>query len=570
MTQNGYAGNYMVLDSLIHHDVEYIFGYSGGSILPLYDELYTWEKVQLVKHILVRHEQSAAHAADAYARSSKKVGVCFVTSGPGSTNVITSLATAQMDSIPMVVIMGQVARAFIGTNAFQEVPITEITKSIVKHTYLVDEIQALPNIFAEAFFLTTQGRPGPVVIIIPKDIGLEKHFSYHYENAYKLIQRKNYQIDSYISNLSFSKLLVALTQSYQPLLYIGGGSLRSNAVKNLLELSKIFQIPMTTTLMGKGACNEDDHLALGMLGMHGTAYANFAVSECDLLVALGARFDDRVTGKLENFACDADVIHIDVDSTELGKNRCCQLSLLGDVKKILSEFFQYLRKKSFQNFRPSKNWLKKITKWKKLYPLHVFESFSPQKVIKIAGKLFPTGFFTTDVGQHQMWAAQFLNVQPKKWMSSSGLGTMGYGLPSALGSVLANPQQNTICISGDASFQMSIQELGTIAHYGFQMKILILNNGYQGMVRQWQEAFYENRLSNSYMKHGMPKFAQVAQAYGLQGIEIDQISTFLRTMLRNPKNFSLFDIFVTENANVYPMVKPGFANNYMLGLKKAN
>jgi acetolactate synthase-1/2/3 large subunit len=567
------TGAYILIDSLIQNGVEHIFGYPGGAILPIYDELYYWEKANLIKHILVRHEQSAAHAADAYARSTDKVGVCFATSGPGATNLVTGIATARMDSIPLIVITGQVTRTFIGTDAFQETDIFGITLPIVKHSYTVRDTKLLPQILAEAFFLAQNGRPGPVLIDIPKDVGLEEIEKYHYTKISDLFLKNNYRTEHLTNSFIINKIVSYFNQSYQPLFYVGGGVVRSNAFKILQQIAKLFQIPITTTLMGKSAYNEKDHLALGMLGMHGTAYANFAVSECDLLIALGARFDDRVTGKLEEFACEAEVIHFDIDPAEISKNRCPQLSVIGDVKKILIQILKNIRKSPNFDSNQTKTWLKRIYRWKNLYPLiltnYQSQTLSPQETINTIGKKHENAFFTTDVGQHQMWSAQLINCQPKKWISSSGLGTMGFGLPAAIGAKVANPNQDVICISGDSSIQMSIQELGTISQYQLAIKVIIINNGWQGMVRQWQESFYGNRFSNSYMRNGMPNFKDLAKAYGLNGFQIDNI-TNLNSLIKemNLENkAAIIDVNVIENENCYPMVAPGRSNSQMLGLE---
>ena len=568
------TGAYILIDSLVQNGVEHIFGYPGGAILPIYDELYHWEKENLIKHILVRHEQSAAHAADAYARTTKKVGVCFATSGPGATNLVTGIANAKMDSIPLVVITGQVTRNFIGTDAFQETDIFGITLPIVKHSYTVRDTSLLPKIMAEAFFLAQNGRPGPVLIDIPKDVGLEEVEKYSYPKLEYLNERTSNRNDHLTKQALMSKLISYFVESYQPLFYLGGGVIRSDAFKVIQKIAKIFQIPITTTLMGKGTYNEYDHLSLGMLGMHGTAYANFAVSECDLLLAIGARFDDRVTGKLDEFACDAEVVHIDIDPAEVAKNRCPELAIVGDVRKTLMQMLKKIRKTNLEvDSRQTKSWLNRIYKWKQAYPLittnYKFQNLSPQETILNTGLLQKNAMVTTDVGQHQMWAAQLINCEPRKWASSSGLGTMGFGLPAAIGAKIANPTQNVICITGDSSFQMSIQELGTIAQYNLGIKILIANNGWQGMVRQWQESFYGNRFSNSYMRNGMPDFAGVAKAYGIKGIQIntlDELTKLLNdeTLINEPM---LIDVNVIENENCYPMVAPGKSNSQMLGLQ---
>lgn len=566
------TGAYLLLDNLVQNGVEHIFGYPGGAILPIYDELYFWEKANLLKHILVRHEQSAAHAADAYARVTNKVGVCFATSGPGATNLVTGIANARMDSIPMIIITGQVGRSFIGTDAFQETDIFGITLPIVKHSYTVRDTHLLPQILAEAFFLAQNGRPGPILIDIPKDVGLEEIEFLSYPKIYKNFIKNTYR-NNHFTNLEIIKKYISfLNNSYQPLFYVGGGIFRSNAVKVLHHLSKLYQIPVTTTLMGKSAYNENDHLGLGLLGMHGTAYANFAVSECDLLIALGARFDDRVTGKLDEFASNAEVIHIDIDPAEISKNRCPQLAILGDLKKIFLQIFIQLRKNYQFDFNQTSTWLKRIYKWKQSYPLISenlqSKNLSPQSAIFFIGEKNPNAFFTTDVGQHQMWSAQLINCQPKKWVSSSGLGTMGFGLPAAIGVKVANPQYNVICISGDSSIQMNIQELGTLSQYQLNIKIIIINNGWQGMVRQWQESFYGNRFSNSYMKNGMPNFSELAKAYNLLGYEIKDLAEFhsLFLPILEEKKSILIDVTVVENENCYPMVAPGRSSSQMLGL----
>jgi len=567
------TGAYILIDSLIQNGVEHIFGYPGGAILPIYDELYHWEKLNLIKHILVRHEQSAAHAADAYARTTNKVGVCFATSGPGATNLVTGIANARMDSIPLIVITGQVGRSFIGTDAFQETDIFGITLPIVKHSYTVRDTSLLPEILAEAFFLAQNGRPGPVLIDIPKDVGLEETKTYSYPKISRLFEKNNYRTEHLTNSENLNKIISYFKESYQPLFYVGGGNIRSNSFKVVQQLAKLFQIPVTTTLMGKSSYNEDDHLGLGMLGMHGTAYANFAVSECDLLIAIGARFDDRVTGKLDEFACDAEVVHIDIDPAEVSKNRCPQLGIVGDTRKILLQVLKKLRKNLIVDLNQTKDWLKRIYKWKKAYPLilksYKFQTLSPQETIHFIGQTYKNAFFTTDVGQHQMWSAQLINCQPKKWISSSGLGTMGFGLPSAIGVKVAHPFQHTICISGDSSFQMSIQELATINQYNLGIKIVIVNNGWQGMVRQWQESFYGNRFSNSYMRNGMPNFSEVAKAYGILGYRIENFEDLQNLIFENsnPDNAMLLDVNVVENENCYPMVAPGRSNSQMLGLE---
>lgn len=567
------TGAYALLDSLVKHDVYHIFGYPGGAILPVYDEIYLWEKNNHIKHILCRHEQAAAHAADGYARATGKVGVCIATSGPGATNLVSGIATAQMDSVPIVFITGQVARAFIGTDAFQEVDIFGITLPIVKHSYVVRDPRDMSRIIAEAFYIASYGRPGPVLVDIPKDIGLEKFFYHPIEPSQVNLPGCRPIIPPKIKH--FSKMLNLIQQSNQPLLYIGGGAITAKANEIIETLASKFEIPITTTLMGKGIIDEKHILSLGMLGMHGTAYANFAVSECDLLIALGCRFDDRVTGKLDEFACNAKVIHIDIDAAEVGKNRIPQLAIIGDIKDVLEKFLYYIEHEAniTINSDQTHSWKERINLWKKQYPLLVpknIESLSPQEIIANLSFLQPRAYFTTDVGQHQMWSAQFLNVLPNHWMSSSGLGTMGYGLPAAIGVQIAHPDQTVICISGDASFQMNLQELGTISQYSLPIKIIIINNKWQGMVRQWQQAFYGERYSHSNMENGSPNLINLAKAFNIQGFEIkfrDDIKNILGKCFKIPGPV-IIDCKVKEEENCYPMVAPGKSNSQMIGITK--
>ena len=565
------TGAFALLDSLVKHNVKYIFGYPGGAILPIYDELYRWEQKGLIKHILNRHEQAASHAADGYARSTGEVGVCFATSGPGATNLVTGIATAQMDSVPMVLVTGQVGRSFIGTDAFQEVDIFGITLPIVKHSYVVRDAKNMSKIVAEAFFLAKNGRPGPVLIDIPKDVGLEKIV--YLPTSPGQVSLPNYRPLHKNYEKQVNKIIKLISQSSQPLLYVGGGSISSNAHKEVQQLAHICQIPITTTLMGKGIIDENNKLALGMLGMHGTAYANFAVSECDLLIALGARFDDRVTGKLDEFACNAQVIHIDIDAAEVGKNRIPHVAVVGDVKMTLQAIIKELQKMDVFSIERTRSWQERILSWKQSYPLLVpkdLNTLSPQEVIKSLNSITKDAYFTTDVGQHQMWAAQFLNVSPRHWLSSAGLGTMGYGLPAAIGAQIANPKSLVICISGDASFQMNLQELATIAQYSLPIKIIIINNKWQGMVRQWQQAFYGERYSHSHMSAGMPDFHLLATSFGLTAFTLKKRGRMDQVLkacleLAGP---CLIDCHVTESENCYPMVAPGKSNAQMIGVYK--
>jgi acetolactate synthase-1/2/3 large subunit len=429
----------------------------------------------------------------------------------------------------------------------------------------------MSRIVAEAFFIAKSGRPGPVLIDIPKDVGLEK-FSYKVTFP-ESIKVKNAKINYKNNSRQIKKIIKLIDQSSQPLLYVGGGSISSNASKEIQDLSNLCQIPVTTTLMGKGIINENHELSLGMLGMHGTAYANFAVSECDLLIALGARFDDRVTGKLDEFACNAQVIHIDIDPAEVGKNRIPHVAIVGDIKDTLQDILQEIKETRYDCTNQTRSWKERILNWKKNYPLLIsstIDSLSPQEVISFLNKVVPQAFFTTDVGQHQMWAAQFLNVAPRHWLSSSGLGTMGYGLPAAIGAQIAHPNKTVVCISGDASFQMNLQELATIAQYDLPIKIIIINNKWQGMVRQWQQAFYGQRYSHSNMSIGMPDFSLLASAFGIKAYTL-QSRNDLEEVIKNCINISgpcLIDCHVTETENCYPMVAPGKSNAQMIGVSK--
>lgn len=564
------TGAYALIDSLRRHGVKHIFGYPGGAILPIYDEMYRAEAAGFMKHILVRHEQGASHAADGYARATGQVGVCFATSGPGATNLVTGIATAQMDSIPMVIITGQVGRASIGSDAFQETDIFGITLPIVKHSYVVRDPKDMSRIVAEAFYIASSGRPGPVLIDVPKDVGLE-------EFDYKPVEPGSVKLSGYRPTVKgnprqLTQALVLLRQAKQPLLYVGGGAIAAGAHSEIKALAERFNLPVTTTLMGKGAFDEAHPLAVGMLGMHGTAYANFAVSECDLLIAVGARFDDRVTGKLDEFASRAKVIHIDIDPAEVGKNRTPEVPIVGDVRKVLADLLHRDSESGVSvNPHQTQEWLQRINRWREDYPLTVPsypDSLAPQEVIVELSRQAPDAYYTTDVGQHQMWAAQFLKNGPRRWVSSAGLGTMGFGMPAAMGVKVALPDEQVICVSGDASFQMNLQELGTLAQYGINVKTVIINNGWQGMVRQWQQTFYGERYSSSNMEIGMPDFVMLAQAFGIKGIVIqerDDLQGAIAEMLAHDGPV-LVDARVRRDENCYPMVAPGKSNAQMIGL----
>ena len=569
LKQRDKTGSFALVDSLVRHGVKHIFGYPGGAILPIYDELYAWEKEGLIEHILVRHEQGAAHASDAYYRSTGKVGVCFATSGPGATNLVTGIATAQIDSAAIVVVTGQVSRSFIGTDAFQEVDIFGITIPIVKHSYVVHQANKMSQIVAASFFIAQYGRPGPVLIDIPKDVGLEKFEYIPIEPGQVNLPGCPEIITDNTKRIKQAASLIK--QSNQPLLYVGGGAIISGAYQQISELVDFLKIPIATTLMGKGILDEDHPLCLGMLGMHGTVYANYAVSECDLLIALGARFDDRVTGKLDEFACHAQVIHIDIDPAEVGKNRVPQVGIVGDVKESLTHLLEILKEDKSIELEQTQAWRQRLDRWRKEYPLLVPKSaqnLSPQEVIATLSSQAQGAYFTTDVGQHQMWAAQFIKTSPRKWITSAGLGTMGYGLPAAVGAQIAHPNSQVICISGDSSFQMNLQELGTVAQYGLPIKIIIINNRWQGMVRQWQQAFYGERYSHSNMEKGAPNFVQLAEAWGIKGILIKSRKD-LDSSIKEILSYDgpvVADVQVISDENCYPMVAPGKSNAQMMGV----
>lgn len=555
------------MDSLRRHGVDTIFGYPGGAILPIYDAVHKAEQEGWLKHILVRHEQGGAHAADGFARATGRVGVCFGTSGPGATNLVTGIATAQMDSVPMVVVTGQVPRPSIGTDAFQETDIFGITLPIVKHSWVVRKPADLASVVAQAFFIASSGRPGPVLIDVPKDVGQEL-FDYVPVEPGTIIPQ-GFQVPKSPESLHIASALELIESAKRPLLYVGGGVISSGAHESLERLARRYQIPVTTTLMGKGAFDECDPLSVGMLGMHGTAYANFAVTECDLLIAAGARFDDRVTGKLDTFAPRAKVLQFEIDPAEVSKNRRVNVALLGDICVSIKHLLELSNEKHVEIKTAA--WLALINSWKSRYPLMTppqTGEIYPQEVLLAIRDLAPGSYITTDVGQHQMWAAQYLRNGPRQWISSAGLGTMGYGMPAAMGVQIALPEEKVICIAGDASILMNIQELGTIAQYNIPTKVVIVNNHWQGMVRQWQESFYQERYSASDMLKGMPDFMALAKAFGVGGLLITERKDLipnLKEALDSPEPM-LIDVHVRRGENCYPMVPPGKSNAQMVGL----
>ncbi len=568
-TQYEMSGADALMDSLRRHGVDTIFGYPGGAILPIYDAVFKAEQEGWLKHILVRHEQGGTHAADGFARATGKVGVCFGTSGPGATNLVTGIATAQMDSVPLVVITGQVPRPAIGTDAFQETDIFGITLPIVKHSWVVRDPSEIAKVVAQAFLIASSGRPGPVLIDIPKDVGQEMFKYLPVEPG--SIKPLGFELPFAPEHKAISSALDLIENAEQPLLYVGGGVISSGAHETLAAIANRYQIPVTTTLMGKGAFDERDPLSVGMLGMHGTAYANFAVTECDLLIAIGARFDDRVTGKLDTFAPKAKVIHFEIDPAEINKNRVVEVSVLGDVGISLVKLLDLSNQRK-TNPRTSK-WLNKIKNWKNNFPLITPPKegeIYPQEVLIALRDLAQDAYITTDVGQHQMWAAQYLLNGPRQWISSAGLGTMGFGMPAAMGVKVALPKEKVICIAGDASILMNIQELGTIAQYKLNLKVIIINNHWQGMVRQWQESFYDERYSASNMSVGEPDFISLSKAFGIEGIIISERENLIPQLQKALEHEGpvLVNVNVRKGENCYPMVPPGKSNAEMVGISE--
>jgi len=559
------TGADMFARCLADEGVEYLFGYPGGAVLHIYDALYQQKKVQ---HILVRHEQAATHAADGYARATGKPGVVLVTSGPGATNAVTGIATAYLDSIPLVVFTGQVPTSLIGNDAFQEVDSVGITRPCVKHNFLVKDISELASTIKKAFYVATTGRPGPVVVDIPKDVTAQRaEYLYPREMS---IRSYNPVVNGHIGQIK--RAVELMMQAKRPMIYTGGGVVLDNASEELTEVTRLLDFPITQTLMGLGAFPATDKQFVGMLGMHGTYEANMGMHNCDVLIAIGARFDDRVTGNVEKFCPNARIIHIDIDPASISKNVKVDIPIVGGVKAVLKDMLKILNQGKHKTDTESvAEWWKQITEWQAMDCLKydtTSEVIKPQMVVQ---KLYEvTGgdaYVTSDVGQHQMWAAQYYKFdQPRRWINSGGLGTMGFGMPAAMGVQLAYPDATVACITGEGSIQMNIQELSTLKQYGLPIKVITLNNGMLGMVRQWQEFFYQKRYAMSYME-SLPDFVKLAESYGHAGIRIDKpgdVEGALREAMKVRDRVVFMDFITDSEENVYPMIPAGAGQNEMI------
>jgi acetolactate synthase-1/2/3 large subunit len=559
------TGAEIIIECLKAEDVDYVFGYPGGAVLHIYDAFYKQDDVQ---HILVRHEQGATHAADGYARSTGRPGVVLVTSGPGATNAVTGIATAYMDSIPMIVITGQVPSHLIGNDAFQEVDSVGITRPIVKHNFLINDVNDIAETFKKAFYVATTGRPGPVVIDIPKDITAEKvEFEYPSE-----IEMRSYHPASSNDHGQIKQAVELILKAERPMIYTGGGVIIGNGSEQLHTFTRSLGYPITQTLMGLGAFPASDPLSVGMLGMHGTYEANMGMHHCDVLIAIGARFDDRVTGALEKFCPTAKIIHIDIDPASISKNVKVDIAIIGQVTEVLDEINALLSSATEQiNKDAIEKWWTQINDWRAQDCLNYdreSEIIKPQFVIEELHKVTNgDAFITSDVGQHQMFAAQYYGFdKPRRWINSGGLGTMGFGLPAALGVKLAYPDEEVACITGESSIQMCLQELSTCKQYGLPVKIINLNNGYMGMVRQWQEFFYEKRYAMSYFD-ALPDFVALAESYGHVGIKVEKtadVRPALEEAFKQKDRLVFLDFITDREENVYPMIPAGAGLNEMI------
>lgn len=551
------TGAEIIVKAFEHEGVDTVFGFPGGKVLALYDKLYN----SSIRHILVRHEQGAAHAAEGYARATGKPGVCIATSGPGATNLVTGIADAYMDSIPIIALTGQCPTSQIGSDAFQEADITGITLPIVKHSWLVRDVNKLAEIVRSAFHIATTGRPGPVLIDLPTDVA-DDTAEFEYPPPITL---RGYHVKLEADPDLVAEAAKAIRDAKKPVIYAGGGVISSGASAELRELAERSRIPVTTTLLGKGAFPETHPLSLGMLGMHGTKYANYAISYSDLIIALGARFDDRITGKLDEFAPNARVIHIDIDPAEIGKNVRVHYPLVGDVKAVLRELLMRLEPPEIRE------WSDQVSRWKAEHPLTYIRegALKPQYIVeKIWEITNGDAIITTEVGQCQMWAAQYYKaLTPRSFISSGGLGTMGFGLPAAIGAQAGCPERLVFDIAGDGSVQMTSQELATAVAHDLPIKVAILNNGYLGMVRQWQELMWDRRYSQTDLNVGTPDFVKLADAYGAVGLRVtrqEEVVPALEQAIATPKPV-LIDFLVAREENVFPFVLPGAPLTKMLG-----
>ncbi len=552
-------GAKIFVESLLKEKVKVMFGYPGGAVLPIFDFLYDTP----IKFILTRHEQAAAHAADGYARSTGKTGVCIATSGPGATNLTTGIATAYMDSIPIVAFTGQVKTSLIGNDAFQEADVTGITRSITKHNYLVKDVKDLAPTIKEAFYLARTGRPGPVLVDIPVDVQLhETEFKYPQD-----ISLRSYRPTYFGHPGQIKKALKFIYNAKRPIIIAGGGVVISGGANELRHFAEKLNIPVATTLMGLGAFPATHVLSLGMPGMHGTVYANTAITESDLLISVGCRFDDRVTGRLDAFAPSAKIIHIDIDPTSISKNIKVDVPIVGDVRNILGQLIEEIDDRKIPNIE---DWLRRVKELKKKHPLRYKKSTATIKPQYVVEELYlqtkGKAIVATEVGQNQMWAAQFYKIDfPRHFLSSGGLGTMGYGFPAAIGAKVGNPNAVVLDIAGDGSIQMNIQELATVSTYNIGVKVIILNNHYLGMVRQWQELFYNRRYSGTPLKN--PDFIKIAQGYGVKGLRVKKASEVKKAVkeILSHKGPVIADFWVEEEENVFPMVPAGEAINRMIG-----
>ncbi len=560
------SGGEIIIQTLKDEGVEYLFGYPGGAVLHIYDAIFRQQDVQ---HVLVRHEQGATHMADGYARATGKPGVVLVTSGPGATNAITGIATAHLDSIPLVVITGQVTSKYIGTDAFQEVDAIGCTRPCVKHNFMVKSIDEIATVMRKAFYVATTGRPGPVVVDIPKDF-TAPHIKIPYEYPAEVSMRSYVPVSGGHSG-QVRKAVELLAQAKRPMIYCGGGVIMSGAEQELTNLTQDLGYPLTSTLMGLGAYPSSDKQFVGMLGMHGTYEANLCMHNCDVLLAVGARFDDRVTGEIAHFCPDAKIIHIDIDPTSISKNISVDVPIVGDVKKVLSRMLELLAEDSRRaNPEDIAIWWKQIQSWQGIKSLAYEKSNSVIKPQSVIEKLWEVtngdAYVTSDVGQHQMWAAQYYGFnKPRRWINSGGLGTMGFGLPAALGVKLAHPDADVACVTGEASIQMCLQELSTAMQYKLPVKVVNLNNRYLGMVRQWQEFAYEGRYASSYVD-ALPDFVKLAESYGHVGMKIESpgdVDGALREAFAMKDRLVFMDFITDDTENVYPMIEAGKGHHEM-------